>query len=94
MTYTDDGYIKAKLSVTLQVLTELKTVFKEDDGLEFNVHKTVILPKGITQQTVFDVTHIILTSTPALTLLAPDVTLVSCCPEGFVGIGGYVRGRG
>jgi hypothetical protein len=34
ITYADDGYIKAKLSVVLQVLTELKSVFKEDDDLE------------------------------------------------------------
>jgi hypothetical protein len=83
----DDGYIKAKLSVTLQVLAELKTVFKEDADLEINVHKTVILPKGITQESVFDVAHNILTSTPVLTHLSADVTLASFCPEGFVGIG-------
>jgi hypothetical protein len=47
--YADDGYIKTKLSVALQVLTELKTVFKEDAVLELNVSKTVILPKDITQ---------------------------------------------
>ena len=40
VTYTDDGYIKVKLSVTLQVLTELKVVFKTDTGLEVNVSKT------------------------------------------------------
>ena len=87
MAYADDGYIKAKLSVALQVLAELKTVFKEDAGLELNVHKTVILPKGITQQAAFDVADSILTSTPALTHLTADVTLASFCPEGFVGIG-------
>jgi hypothetical protein len=43
--YTDDGYIKAKLSITLQVLSELKAVFKTDAGLELNVKKTSILPK-------------------------------------------------
>jgi hypothetical protein len=32
--YTDDGYIKGKLSVALQVLSELKRVLKEDGGLE------------------------------------------------------------
>jgi hypothetical protein len=35
--YADDGYIKAKLSVALQVLAELKSVFKADAGLELNV---------------------------------------------------------
>jgi hypothetical protein len=44
VTYTDDGYTKGNLSVTLQVLTELKRVLKEDAGLELNILKTVILP--------------------------------------------------
>ena len=35
--YADDGYVKSKLSVALQVLAELKHVLKEDDDLEFNV---------------------------------------------------------
>ncbi len=46
--YADDGYIKVKLSISLQVLVELKAVFKEDAGLELNVSKTSILPsKGV-----------------------------------------------
>jgi hypothetical protein len=36
----DDGYIKTILSVVLQVLTELKHVLKQDDGLELNFSKT------------------------------------------------------
>jgi hypothetical protein len=32
--------------VTLQVLAELKAIFKADAGLELNVSKTSILPKG------------------------------------------------
>jgi hypothetical protein len=48
ITYTDDGYIKAKLNVVVQVLTELKCVLKEDVGLDLNVSKTSILPKGTT----------------------------------------------
>ena len=61
--YVDDGYIKGKLSVALQVLAELKRVLKEDTGLELNIAKTSILPKETTQQTVFDVAHSIATST-------------------------------
>ena len=41
--YADDGFFKGKLSVELQVLTELKCVLKEDVGLEFNVSKTSVL---------------------------------------------------
>ena len=47
--YADDGYIKGRLSVSLHVLSELKRVLKEDTGLELNVSKTSILPKGTTQ---------------------------------------------
>jgi len=53
--YADDGYIKAKLIVALQVLADLKHVFKEDVGLDLNVAKTAIRPKGVTQQSAFDV---------------------------------------
>ena len=42
--YADDGYIKAILSVTLQVPGELKAVLKTDAGLDLNVSKTSILP--------------------------------------------------
>jgi hypothetical protein len=45
--YADDGYIKAKLSVALQVLAELKAVFKADAGLELNVSKTSIVPSKV-----------------------------------------------
>jgi hypothetical protein len=47
--YTDDGCIKGKLNVALQVLMELQRVRKEDAGLELNVSKPSIIPKGITQ---------------------------------------------
>ena len=85
--YADDGYIKAKLSVALQVLAELKRVLKEDAGLELNVSKTSVLPKGVTQQATFDAVHNIIKASPTLTHLSGDVLLASFCPEGFVGIG-------
>ncbi len=87
ITYTDDGYIKGKLNVTLQVLTELKYVLETDVGLEINVSKTSILPKGVTSQTVFDVVQNIIQGKPTLSHLSGDVLLASFCPEGFVGIG-------
>jgi hypothetical protein len=85
--YADDGYIKAKVSVALQVLAELKHVLKQDAGLELNVSKTPILPKGTTQQVVFDVAHSFLAARPALTQLSGDISLAPFCPEGFIGIG-------
>ena len=45
--YTDYGYIKAKLSITLEVLSDVKHVLKEDAGLDLNFDKTKILVKGI-----------------------------------------------
>ena len=68
-------------------MAELKTVFKEDAGLELNVSKTSILPKGVTEQVTFDVAQGIITASPTLTHLSVDLVLVSFCPEGFVGIG-------
>ena len=73
--YADDGYIKAKMSVALHVLAELKRVLKEDAGLELNVSKTSVLPKGVTQQAAFDAAHSIINNSPALTQLRGDVSL-------------------
>jgi hypothetical protein len=87
LAYADDGYMKTKLSVALQVLAELKHVLKEDAGLDLNVSKTSILPKGVTQQAAFDVAHSIVSNSPALTSLNADVCLVFFCPEDFTGIG-------
>jgi hypothetical protein len=69
------------------VLAELKHVLKEDAGLELNVSKTSVLPKGVTQQVAFDVAHSIINNRPVLTQLRGDVSLASFCPEGFIGIG-------
>ncbi len=43
--------------MSLQVLTELKRILKEDADVELNIHKTSVLPKGLSHQTVFDVTQ-------------------------------------
>ncbi len=50
--YAYDGYIKAKLSVALEVLSDLKHVLKEDAGFSLNFDstqksKTKFLVKGI-----------------------------------------------
>jgi hypothetical protein len=46
--------------VALQVLVEVKAVFKGDPGLELNVSKTSILSKGTTAQAAFDMTQTIM----------------------------------
>ena len=73
--------------MALQVLAELKSVLKQDAGLELNVSKTSCLPKGVSQQAAFDAAHNIINASPALSHLNGDVLLASFCPEGFVGIG-------
>jgi hypothetical protein len=60
---------------------KLKLVLFQDVGLELNVSKTSILPKGTTQQAVFDVVHNILASSPALTHLMADISLSSFQPS-------------
>ncbi len=75
------------MSVALQVLAELKYVLKQDAGLELNVSKTSILPKGVTAQAAFDVAQNIIQATPTLAHLSGDVLLASFCPKTFVGIG-------
>ncbi len=73
--------------MAFQVLVELKRVLKTDVDLELNIHKTSVLPKGVSQQSVFDVEQNNFQATPTLTHLSGDVALGSFCPEGFVGIG-------
>jgi hypothetical protein len=74
--------------VSLQVLTDLKSVFKTDAGLELNVSKTSILPsKGVTVQSVFDMTQTIMQAIPNLVHLSSDVLLDSFFPECFIGLG-------
>ncbi len=85
--YADDGYIKGKLSVVLQVLAELKRVLKEDAGLEVNIPKTAVLSKVITQQTLFDVAHVFINNSPQLIHLSGELSLDSFRHDGFVGIG-------
>ncbi len=69
------------------MLAELKRVLKEVTGLELNISRTVILPKDITQEVIFDVTHGFINDTPQLTQFRGEVSLDSFHPDGFVGIG-------
>lgn len=45
--YADDGHIKTKLSVALEVLLDRRDVLRKDAGLDLNFGKTQILVKGI-----------------------------------------------
>ena len=76
--YADDGYIKAKLSVALEVLSDIKLVLKEDAGLDIN-DKTKILVRGITSAEAHAAAQRLLADDPSLTHLGPLLT-----PEAFV----------
>jgi hypothetical protein len=56
-------------------------------GQDIKPDKTSILPKGTTQQAVFDLANSFIAASPTLTQLRGDVSLATFCPEGFVGIG-------
>jgi hypothetical protein len=83
--YADDGYIKGKLSVTLQVLVELKCVLKEDVGMDLNVSKTSVLPKDVTQQSVFDDTLIVRNFVDKTCgAIIDDVEKIDVIQDGFI----------
>ncbi len=90
MAYDDDGYIKGKLSVVLQVLVEFKCVLKEDAGLELNISKTDVLSKTITQEVLFDVAHVFINNSPQLIHLSGELSLDSFRADVFVGIGVHI----
>ena len=87
LAYTDDGYIKGKMSVVLQVLTEFKHVLKEDTGLDLNISKTSVLPKDISQEGVFEDAQSFITSTSALAAVTGDITRGSFVPEELLSLG-------
>jgi hypothetical protein len=70
--------------VTLQLLSDLNHVLKEDADVELNVSKTVILSRDISQEGVFDIVQGFITSNSTLVDLTGDISLVSFIPEGFV----------
>ena len=56
-------------------------------GLELNISKTAVLSKAITQQTLFDVAHVFINTSPQLIHLSGELCLDSFRPDDFVGIG-------
>jgi hypothetical protein len=76
--YADDGYIKAKLSVALEVLSDGKHVLKEDAGLDLNFDKTKILIKGILAADAHAVAQRMLKADLSLAHLSPLLSPASC----------------
>jgi hypothetical protein len=84
--YTDDGYIKAKLSVTLEVLSDIKQVLKEDAGLALN-DKTKILVKGISVADEHAASQRLLIADPSLVHLSPLLSPASFEVDCYIGLG-------
>ena len=82
-----DGYIKAKLSVALEILSDGRTLrrFWDDAGLDVNVFKTQILVKGITADVPHKAAHDIIANTPSH--FSPMLTLGRFTAEGYEGLG-------
>jgi hypothetical protein len=81
----DDGYIRAKLSVALEVLSDLKHVLKEDAGLSLNFDstqksKTKFLVKGISATRM-------LAANPSLDHLRPLLSPALFVVGGYIGLG-------
>ena len=86
--YADDGYIKAKLSVALKVLSDIQQVFKEDAGLELQLDKTAFLVKGISAEDALHAADTIVKADPSLSHLASDLLHIQrFTAEGYEGLG-------
>jgi helix-turn-helix protein len=77
--YADDGCIKVKLSVTLEVLSDVKYVIKEDAVLDLNFDKTKILVKGVSAADVHVAAQRMLNTDLPLAHLSPLRSPSSCC---------------
>jgi hypothetical protein len=84
--YADDGYIKAKLSVAIEVLSDIKHVLREDAGLDLN-DKTRIFVKGISAAEAHTATQRLLTADPSLAHLGPLVAPTAFVDDGYIGLG-------
>jgi hypothetical protein len=86
VSYADDCYIKAKLSVTLEVLSDIKHVLREDAGLDLN-DKTTILVKGISAAEVHTAAQGLLTADPSLAHLGPLLAPKAFVDDDYIGLG-------
>jgi hypothetical protein len=84
--YADYGYIKAKLSVALEVLSDIKHVLREDTGLDIN-DKTKILVKGISSAEAHTAAQRLLTADPSLALLGPLLAPKAFVDDGYIDLG-------
>ena len=75
--YADDGYIKAKLSVALEVLSDIKHVLKEDAGFSSRVSRADAQPAAMRM----------LAANPSLDHLRPLPSPACFVVDGYIGLG-------
>jgi hypothetical protein len=85
--YADDGYIKDKLSVALEVLSDVKHVLKEDADLDLNFDKTKILVKGISAADAHAAAQHMINADLSLAHLSPLLSPASFVVDGYIGLG-------
>ena len=79
--HADDGYIKAMLSVALEVLSDIKHAFKQDAGLALDFNKTKILVKGISAADAHAAAQRMFATDPSLAHLSPLLSPASVIDE-------------
>jgi hypothetical protein len=84
--YADDGYIKDKFSVALEVLSDISLVLKEDAGLDLN-DKTKILVKGISAAESHAAAQRLLAADPSLAHIGPLLSSKDFVVDGYIGLG-------
>jgi hypothetical protein len=87
LAYADDTTIIGSLSQDLKVVAIIKSVFKSDGNLDFNMGKTEFLAKGPTARHVFEQAQCFLQTDPDLQDIVNDFT-----PEMFKAMGIEVFG--
>jgi hypothetical protein len=85
--FADDGYIKAKLSVALEVLPDVKHVLKEDADLDLNFDKTKILVKGISAADVHAAAQPMINADLSLAHLSRLLSPASFVVDGYIVLG-------
>jgi hypothetical protein len=84
--YADDGCIKAKLSIALEVLSDIQHALKENAGLALNFDKTKILVKGISAADAHAAAQRMLNADPSLAHLRPLLSPASFVVDGYIAL--------
>ena len=72
--HTDDGNITGRFSQVLSLISELKSGFKLDGNLDFNLDKTMFLTKDTTSRHVYEWAKVFLQNDPILLDITQDFT--------------------